>query len=206
MQKEPEIKFKPLSSGLGFHSHSDGLPYAPSRKSSGTGAVQAGSVRFIPDSKLKFESVSVPQVEFFDSAEEKFTFGYLFKRAIAYLLDTVLNSMFCALAAVLVFWRLNLSFKSLLQLDLLILSVGFLLVFNWALIVAQEILFKTSIGKRSFGIFLDGNPSAILLRAVFFGVGLIFGGLGLWWAFFNKKKRCWHDFLVNSQPIEIARL
>ena len=30
--------------------------------------------------------------------------------------------------------------------------------------------------------------------------------LGIVWALFDRKKRCWHDLVAGIQPIEVARL
>ncbi len=50
-QNPTELKFKPVTEGLGFHPFSDGLPYAPIAKknlSGGSGALSAGAPRFVP--------------------------------------------------------------------------------------------------------------------------------------------------------------
>jgi uncharacterized RDD family membrane protein YckC len=86
------------------------------------------------------------------------------------------------------------------------ISILFFTLFNWALVTAQEIAFGTTIGKRIFGLMIQGNTSAIFLRAFFFLPSLGFCGIGLLWSLFDRRKRCWHDVVVNVQPIEVARL
>lgn len=47
-EKEPVLRFKPVTDGLGFHPFSDGLPYTPESKApTGTGAVAAGRPAFV---------------------------------------------------------------------------------------------------------------------------------------------------------------
>jgi len=82
----------------------------------------------------------------------------------------------------------------------------FLAFFNWAITTAEEVAFGTSIGKRLFGLAIQGSASAIFLRAFFFLPSTCFGGIGILWALFDRRRRCWHDLVVDLQPIEIARL
>jgi hypothetical protein len=89
---------------------------------------------------------------------------------------------------------------------IVMISVLFFVLFSWALITAQEIAFGTSVGKRVFGLMINGSTSAIFLRAFFFLPSIGFCGVGLLWSLFDKRKRCWHDVVVNVQPIEVARL
>ena len=71
--QDPEIQFKPITKGLGFHPFSDGLPYAPITKTKapisqplppmGTGAMAAGPVRIareIPRIRLPQPTPSLP--------------------------------------------------------------------------------------------------------------------------------------------------
>src|SRR5690606_11306849 len=64
MDAEKEIRFAPLTDGLGFHPFSDGLPYAPASKKSsttGTGATAAGAPRFAyPPAVPPAPSAAVP--------------------------------------------------------------------------------------------------------------------------------------------------
>jgi hypothetical protein len=136
----------------------------------------------------------------------KFGFVYLTKRIMAYVLDTGLNIGLCAGGLALVLIRQQLDPKMLLNPGIAMISVVFLLVFNWALIAAQEIAFGTTLGKRAFGLVLRGSASALFLRAFFFVPSVGFCATGLLWGLVDRKKRCWHDLAVNLQPEEIAKL
>ncbi|MGK5085555.1 RDD family protein [Bdellovibrionota bacterium FG-1] len=228
--KQPELKFQPLSEGLGFHPFSDGLPYAPIAKtqtsrvtaaastasrSSGSGATVAGPVQYA--------RISVPVATQVASKNQKPTQAalpaaqpppleadlgaeYVFKRVFAYLLDTIINTGLCAGALSAALWKENLSPELLLNPGIVLLAGLFLGVFNWAITTAQEVAFGTSIGKRLFGLALQGTASALFLRAFFFIPSLCFAGIGLIWALFDRKRRCWHDLVVDLQPIEINNL
>jgi uncharacterized RDD family membrane protein YckC len=131
---------------------------------------------------------------------------YPIKRVLAYGIDTALNTSLCVAALSVALARQDLSPDSLFSPGVVVLFVLFLAVFNWALIAAQEVAFGTTVGKRIFGLSLAGNASAIFLRAFFFLPSVGFCGIGLLWALFNRRKRCWHDSAVDLQPLEVARL
>jgi uncharacterized RDD family membrane protein YckC len=133
-------------------------------------------------------------------------FGYLFKRAFAYLIDTAFNLALCAGALSGALWKQELSPELLLNPGIIIVAALFLAFFNWAITTAEEVAFGTSIGKRIFGLAIQGSASAIFLRAFFFIPSACFGGIGLLWSVFDRRRRCWHDLVVDLQPMEIARL
>ena len=133
-------------------------------------------------------------------------FTYLLRRVLAYGLDSAINVTLCIMALSAVLWRQDMSFDSLTNPGVFLLSLLFLISFNWALITAQEVAFGTSLGKRAFRLALQGGPAAIFLRAFFFLPSIGFCGLGLLWAVFDHKRRCWHDVVVDLQPVEIAHL
>lgn len=132
--------------------------------------------------------------------------GYLFKRLFAYLFDSVLNLGLCTGTLILILRNQGLNPDSLLSADIWLPFCLFLFVFNWAIIAAQEVAFGTSVGKRLFGLALNGNAAALFLRAFFFLPSLAFGGLGIVWALFDRNRRGWHDLVVDVQPTEIAQL
>ena len=274
----PKLKFKPLSEGLGFHPFSDGLPYAPVRKTATptttpqippSGATAAGPAMPVTTSSLPAPRISVPiapaaaspvshtapalpprtvatpaaagpswspaspyaprpqaQVSPAASvataapmgvsaaplsstaakAETRFGFIYLAKRVMAYLLDSAFNVGLCALALGSGLWREGMNPELLIGPGTLMLFVLFLAGFNWAILTAQEVAFGTTLFKRVFGLALEGGAAAIFLRAFFFLPSAGFCGVGLLWAVFDRRRRCWHDAVVNLQPIEIARL
>jgi hypothetical protein len=135
-----------------------------------------------------------------------FGFAYLLRRSFAFVVDAVTNTTLCALALGGVAIRLDMGWESFSSANLIALSALFLIMFNWAVITAQEVVFGTTLGKRMFGLVLRGETSAIFLRAFFFLASLVFGGLGIVWAIFDRRRRCWHDHAVDVQPIELAQL
>lgn len=135
-----------------------------------------------------------------------FGFGYMLKRSFAYLIDSIFNIGLCVGALSAALWKQDLSPELLLTPGVALVSILFLTLFNWAMTTAQEVAFGTSVGKRMFRLALNGSTSAIFLRAFFFLPSVGFGGIGLLWALFDSRKRCWHDLVVDLQPIEIARL
>ncbi len=128
--------------------------------------------------------------------------GYSFQRAFAYLLDSAFNLSICA--SILSTALLSTDLENLRDLSpLAIISVGvFLFACNWALLAAQEVAFGTTIGKRIFGLRLRGTGFECFIRALFFLPSLLFGGLGIWIALFDSRKRCWHDRMTKLQPTE----
>ena len=94
---------------------------------------------------------------------------------------------------------------ALLDPGIVLVFVAFLALMNWALITAQEVAFGSTVGKRTFGLYLDASAGKILARSLFFTLSVIFSGVGLIWALFDGKKRCWHDVASGVQPQELAR-
>lgn len=242
---DPEIRFKPLTDGLGFHPFEDGLPYAPAnapKKSSGTGATAAGRPQFayptqksvtppqynapgssptysspLPSSpvdataeKIRRELESI-QLQRLDQAramaerakaplEVTYGLGYSLVRVFAFLLDSAFNLSICAsiLSSALLSTEVD-NFKSIT--DPALITVGvFLFLCNWALLAAQEVAFGTTIGKRIFGLKLDGTGVECLIRSLLFLPSILVGGLGIFIAVFDSKKRCWHDRITLIQP------
>jgi len=138
--------------------------------------------------------------------EPKFGYVYLLKRVFAYSLDTILNTSLLATGLSFALLNEDMNPDLLMNPGIVMISILFFVLFNWALITAQEIAFGTSIGKRIFGLMVQGSTSAIFLRAFFFLPSISFCGVGLLWGLFDQRKRCWHDVVVNVQPIEVARL
>lgn len=273
--QKPELKFAPLSEGLGFHPFSDGLPYAPIGKTqtskvpaTGTGATAAGSPSFATPTATPAQAprIQAPRMPVHPSAgkppiptyatpapslnpsparrtsvpqpisaprplgsgvrkaqsstltarelaatltpellQPTFGLGYVIRRAAAYLTDTAFNLGLCVGALSAALWKQDLSPELLFNPGIVLVAGLFLGFFNWAITTAQEVAFGTSIGKRLFGLALEGTASAIFLRAFFFLPSLCFGGIGILWALFDRRRRCWHDLVVDLQPIEISR-
>jgi uncharacterized RDD family membrane protein YckC len=223
--KKTELVFQPVTDGLGFHPFSDGLPYAPIAKTqtskfpqTGTGATAAGAPRFAPRISVPVArpmAVTRPaaqqpqakaQTQAVAAMETRYGFGYCVKRIFAYLLDTIFNIALCLGALSAALWQQDINPELLFSSGMALIAALFLISFNWALTTAQEIAFGSSIGKRFFGLKLQGSTSAIFLRAFFFLPSLGFGGIGIIWALFDRRKRCWHDLVADLQPMEIAKL
>jgi uncharacterized RDD family membrane protein YckC len=126
--------------------------------------------------------------------------GYSIERAFAFLLDSAFNLSICA--SILSTALLSTDLDNLKDLTpAAMFTVGFFLfACNWALLTAQEVAFGTTIGKRIFGLRLDGNGFECFVRSLFFVPSLFFGGLGIIIAIFDPRKRCWHDRMTKLQP------
>jgi hypothetical protein len=126
--------------------------------------------------------------------------GYSFERAFAFLLDSAFNLSICA--SILSTALISTDIENLRTLSTTaVAALGIFLFFcNWSLLAAQEIAFGTTIGKRIFGLRLDGNGFECFVRSLFFVPSLLFGGLGIIVAIFDSRKRCWHDRMTKLQP------
>jgi hypothetical protein len=133
-------------------------------------------------------------------------FGYVFRRLFAFGVDALVNTGLCLLALGTVMVRLDLSWDAFSNFKILLMALLFLATFNWAIMTAQEVLLGTTLGKRMFGLVLRGETSSLFLRAFLFIPSLVFCGLGVLWAVFDRRKRCWHDHAVDVQPLELAQL
>jgi len=126
--------------------------------------------------------------------------GYSLERAFAFLLDSAFNLSICA--SILSTALISTDLENLKDLSptAMIAVASFLFLCNWALLTAQEVAFGTTIGKRIFGLHLDGNGVECFVRSLFFIPSLLFGGFGILIAIFDSRKRCWHDRMTKLQP------
>ncbi|MCM2322776.1 MAG: RDD family protein [Oligoflexia bacterium] len=242
MEEDFELVFRPVTSGLGFHPFSDGMPYAPVSQNAtarttqkhglpfrplsnmGSGAVAAGTPTFVTG-PVGFPSRPVPRVSVpvataaqnpaaaratepvaTTIAQPTFGFVYLLKRCLAYGIDSGINLGLGIAALSAALMEQSLKPELLLNPGIILVSALFFGFFNWAIITAQEVAFGTSIGKRLFRLAVSGPASAVLLRAFFFLPSAGCFGAGLLWSVLDRRKRCWHDLIVDLQPSEIARL
>jgi hypothetical protein len=225
MEKEKEIQFKALTPGLGFHPFSNGLPYTPppnkvqdkiqekapslpSTFSGGSGAYTAGRPSFVYP---KAQNVTKPVVQPaltkpLLQPEQHLGFEYLLKRVLAFFVDSFLNILLSSAILGFCLWSQSNNFDFMMNTGVLLISGCFLIFFNWAMITSQEILFRTSIGKKLFGLRLQGSLGAILGRAVLLIPSAAFFGLGVIWALFSEKKTTWYDAATGIQPLEVAEL
>ena len=149
-------------------------------------------------------AITLPSANAIESGD--FGFAYSLKRVLAFLLDLGLVGGLCIAAFGWTLWRQKIPAESLLSPEMALLFFSFLAVFSWSMIVAQEMAFGTTVGKRLFGLILIGSPAAIFLRAFFFLPSVGFCGIGLLWAAFDSQRRCWHDLASEVQPTEVAEL
>jgi uncharacterized RDD family membrane protein YckC len=192
-------------------------------QAAGSGAVSAGPATFVmpsPSSPSRplvkqaprvapKEEVETPvryALQGLSTEESQYGMTYLIKRTLAYLIDSFLNLTLCAAALSAALWRQDVNPDMLLNDGVVVISVLFILAFNWALIVAQEIAFGTSLGKKVFGLALEGTTWSLLIRSLLFILSVAFCGVGLFWSLIDSKRRCWHDLVSGNQPIELAEL
>lgn len=135
-----------------------------------------------------------------DGLEEK-GYVYLTKRILAYSIDFVLNISFCWIFLTELLWKQNFNPDLLTDSSVLIVGAFVLLISHWILLTIQEVLFKTSLGKRLFGLAFKSDRLTLLVRAFFFIFSVGFGGFGLLWSLFDSERRCWHDVATRTQPL-----
>lgn len=226
-RSEPQLKFKSLSDGLGFHPFENGLPYTPSTPQregapQGTGAVTAGRPSFVFPETIKAAPVLAPQVlqprinPSVDAATTQASaitpktgsltpelgLEYVAKRFFAFFIDSLINCSLGIGALLASLWNEGISAEYFLNADIWLATLAFLLFFNWALITAQEVALGCSLGKKLFGLSVEGSASAVLVRALFFIPSLLVFGLGLLWMAFDSNRRGLHDLISGIQPEE----
>jgi len=131
---------------------------------------------------------------------KSFGMGYSFARVAAYFIDSAFNLSICAAILSTALVSKDIEALGLYQLKPLLIAGTFLFLCNWSLIAAQEVAFGTSLGKRIFGLKLEGTGMEVFMRAVLFIPSLMFSGLGILMAIFDSRKRCWHDQVTQLQP------
>lgn len=129
-------------------------------------------------------------------------FLILFKRILAYGLDSTLNISICAVALAMSLANQGVRFDALYDWEIWFTGALFLLFFNWALILGQEIAFRSTLAKRLFGLTLKGSSLAVFVRGILFIPSALFCGIGLVWAFGDSRRRCWHDLATDAYPVE----
>jgi hypothetical protein len=137
--------------------------------------------------------------------EAKLGFLYLIRRSIAWTVDSSIHLSLGALTLALSLESQGIALDAILRSDAWIAAALFLLGFNWALILAQEVAFGTSLGKRLCRLEIEGSAAALFVRAFFFIPSQLLFGLGLIWALFDGQKLCWHDRVAEVQPLPIQR-
>lgn len=228
-----EISFKPLSEGLGFHPFSDGLPYAPITKTpkpkvpQAAPLMQSALVSSQSESSLKVQVPIVKQ----EQKSQRQTLpkpspaptavspeveaqtigyrpprGYLFRRTFAFLIDSFIGFILFGIILGGLLWQQEAGNDFLFNTNAIYVAFVLMAMLNWMFISFQEIFFKTTLGKKTFGLKFDGTPGAILLRSVFFIFSFSLGGIGLLWSLGDRRRRCLHDIFVDLQPVDRGRL
>ncbi len=222
------LGFHPFSDGLPYAPIAKGPKIHPPTETQGGpfGAQVAGPAQFItrsipsrvssPAPQISVPVAKVPVQEISPSLSEKlaasarnagappvngsFGFAYSVKRVFAYFLDMTINGILFAAALGSFVIKQDFNLEVLMNPSVILLLALVFGFANWFFISFQEIFFKTSLGKRIFGLGLYGSGTQRFLRALFFIPSIGFFGLGILFSLFDRKKRCWHDRLVNLQP------
>lgn len=124
----------------------------------------------------------------------------LVRRIAAFSVDTLLNISILSVVFAASLFRFGPRVWDLLSFELGLVVSALFAFASWSLVLGQELLFKTSLGKWMFRLKLDGPRASIFVRAFFFPLSLLAGGLGLAWALWDARGRCWHDLLADLEP------
>lgn len=199
------IQFKPAHSGVGFHPFSNGLPYTPTP---GAGTFAGRPPKTVVPRVNKVPSPQKNETEALKTnpIELHLDWSYLLLRLIAYGLDIISMASLTVSGFGISLLTLKMSPWILLDSSLILMSIAMTAFFCWALILIQELIFQTSLGKIIVGLRLRGSATSIFLRSLLFIPSFIFGGFGLFWGLFDSEKRCWHDVATDLQPSRITRL
>lgn len=196
--KPAPIEFKPLSSGLGFHPFSDGLPYAPATPKS---SLPPTFVRPAPQPAPVRRPDPIPQPTPRVSQPKELGAVYLLQRALAFVFDIALQTSL----GTLLFWfaarKGDLTFEMIRHPSVAFVLGIFAILINWVMLTFQEVTFRTSLGKKLLGLTLDASRGALFVRAFFFMPSFFFAGLGVLWALVDRRKRGWHDWIADCQPM-----
>ncbi len=212
-----EVSFRPLHSGMGFHPFPDGLPYTTPNKNRAPAPERPMPTQAQPTFRAPVRQFTTPvkspvkveaeprKIPLLKDTGESLGISYLLKRVVAYSLDFAIHSSLVTAVVALAFWFNEIDPRILVDSGMLLVAGVFLIGFNWFLVMLQETLFQTSLGKSAFRLVLPTSRLKIFLRALLFipsallGIGLILG-------LFNRKRRCLHDFLLDAQPIRVTKL
>lgn len=207
-QGTEKIRFKAISAGLGFHTlpESTAIPSGPLQPLAprSSGAISAGVARPIPAPSFAAKPLPSPaNTPLVEPVGEK---NLLWKRGTAYVLDTLLYWSLCAGLLLLASLLLRVEISQFAAPEFVGLSLGFLAVFSWSVIAAQEIVFGTTLGKRLFDLRLEGSPVRVLFRALVFIPTLLLAPVTLILALSDHRYHALHDRLSGVAPFESASI
>ena len=220
MADSKSIQFKPLSEGLGFHPKLNPTPQAPSVPKLAPPPVLPHSTPAKPPvaptdfarphhhqhSTAAVITPMQPEVRGESLRVSESRALLIVKRVFAFLFDIVFHAalFLVGLAASLRFMGVPedqiVPFLNTLE------TAAFVIFAIWMILIAQESVFHMTLGKRLFGLFLDGSSLAIVIRGLLFPLSLVLAGVGVLIALFDKRSRTLHDLLTGVRVIEIARL
>ena len=158
-----------------------------------------------PQSSLMTSTVGSDPASSLDQVVDKESLPehYLSKRVLAYSIDLGFNSLLLGTVLSVTVWFYEVDTQILLHSSMLAVVALVLFSMNWILVLLQEVVFKTSLGKYFFRLMLTGGRGQILIRGLLFPFSCAPLGLGLLWACFDPNKACLHDRLLGSQPLEM---
>ena len=209
MDKETErfdsTRFKPMSEGLGLNHFAEGLPYTPAASRRPQGVQFNFPPPRAPRASAKTTVEKAVQVEPELAAIVPENAGFV-RRILAFAIDLAsavtmfavivwasfslngfdLGELLVSRRGMQMFWPLALLY--------VVVHMGYFLI--------QETTWRRTLGKAMMGIRIQSNSGfATLARAACFFVAVVPFGIGLFWYFFDSKKRCWHDVITDSEVV-----
>lgn len=159
-------KFTSIHEGVGFHPFSDGLPYAPSRRSpqKSEGAISAGAPIYAPLNP----SLVNPSLEAVTTTAEP---SVVRMRALAYALDCIIHAAFWVATNSYALKTFQFGFELKYFEGFELQLATFYLFSQWFFVAFQEVLFETSAGKAFLGLKFKEPHRSLFFRSLIFLVG-----------------------------------
>ncbi len=201
-------KFKPITQGLGLNHFADGLPYQTSKKFKTPTIQPKRMVQFnFPVQKQIQNQVKVQEQKLQEtSSQTTVESAGFFLKSTSYLIDVGVTLflfwmiVFGSFAITGISTEEILSSRSPIQVLWPLVLLYVVVYLSYFLI--QETTWRKTIGKAIMGLQIK-SPSGFSAgaRTFCFLLSFIPFGLGLFWQFFDGKKRCWHDLVTESQVV-----
>lgn len=203
------MEFQTLHAGLGFHPFEEGLPYS-SPNSAPKRPVVPREIKPLrhtppvpaqtPASTSSVFAIQKPQ-ERLTERDPRFEFGYSLRRMGAYLVDLVFHLSLFSLFFGLTAAQLGVSPSVFFERDALSLTFGVFFILHAAFLAAEEVTLGSSLGKRIFGLRMEGNAIRVFARSFLFPFSVLALGIGLFSSLWDPRGRAWHDRLSGVAPI-----